>query len=948
MAEKDKNLLSSRGEEILRARREKTTTPSVNEVRVNQRISQDLSDMDKMISNTSISLDKRLEAISGIQARVDELKKLSASLASPRMYSAEKSFQSSMRTALGSRMTGEDISRYRHASSTTGSSITAASGLSTNTIEERIQQRSVELGRQDERIREAVSTLEPGQSDRAIRGMMGQRERMMRDIGINQSALQTQKKLGLDTRSQYFEAADITQKMRSTQFEKDIREDVRAGKGGSASDAQAQLDVASRKLIVTFEKFDAAIKAGTKDADELAKEFNKVKEEVDKSNIQLDEHRRSGGGGRGSLISAIGGGLENLGTGVQAGGAMYRQWGIQREMDTSRLQTGFLNIANQRFQDSQAAAGGDMSAVLRIQRGSYGKAFGFAGEMAGKEVNASKAEMIGGATSTIGSMLKGGVAGAAGGAMLGSVVPGLGTGVGAVLGGIGGVISAGASGVTQTSGRIAELQSGAVQASMYQQAFATKMAEDTARQAMDAAVLQRSMDFTRGSWKSSSGSGSSRSGINDRTRGVEFQRLMANSYALSQEDVLGLTQAGIGSLGKQFRTSDIGRAGAFSNAGMGSPEQYMAMRGQISKAGGSDRDMETILRNAVASGMDSSKNIADMTNTMTRIASSSSAGGVSTLGGAAARVASTVEALKMSGVPENMRADSAAKIGDQYSGILNQRKVDIPSLVQSAALFNKLGLRSGTLAGEAAAKMKPEQIQALLTKLQDPSTTDEQKRKAIDDAGQGTWKGLADDLKSAPEKLKTLSGIARQKVVSDITQAYAYGSKEGALLNKAALSPESLTEAEKKEANKIYAATGAARFGVPNEKLDATIAYGDLNNVASLGKMTGSPKDVGFQADQAGALGGVTEYAAGLKLINNNFTEILATMKNEATNLDPEKFKDIFKASTGPLDDSVAKLARTVEALNLKLQGKNDDASKMLRDNANTDQDGTFPGRSVR
>ena len=927
MANKDKNLLSSRGEEILRACREKTSTPSVGEIRVNQRIAQDLSDMDKVISNASVSLDKRLEAISGIQARVDELKKLSASLADPRIYSAEKAFKSSMRTTLGSRASGEDIARYQYSSTATGPSVAIASSLPTGAIEERIQHRGIELSRQDERIREAVSSLEPGQSDRHIRGMMAQRERMMRDIGVSQSALQTQKKLGLDTRSQYLEAFDVTQKIRGTQFEKDVREEVRAGKSGSASDVQAQLDAASRKLIITFEKFDAAIKAGTKDADDLAKEFKQVSEEVDKHQIQLDEHRRSGGGGRGSLISAIGGGLETLGTGVQAGGAIYRQWAVQREMDTSRLQTGFLNIANQRFQDSQAAASGDMGAVLRLQRGSYGKAFSFASEMSNKEVGASKAEMIGGATSTIGSMLKGGAAGAAGGAFIGGPA-------GAILGGVGGVIAGGASGLTQASGRAAELQSGAIQAAMYQQAFATKMAEETARQAMDAAVLQRTMDFTRGSWKGTAGAGIGRGGILGDVRGVGFQQGMANNFALSQEDILGLTQAGIGSLGKQFRTSDIGQAGRISKAGMLSPEQYMSMRGQISQAGGTERDMETILRNAVASGMDSSKNIADMTRTMTSIASLSSAGGVSTFGGAAARVSATVEALALSGVPENMRAGVAANIGNSYTQTLNQRRVDIPSLVQSAQMFNKLGLRAGTLEGEAAAKMKPEQIQQLLNTLQDPNATEEQKQRAIRESGQGLWKGLTSDLKRAPEKLKILGGIAQQKVITDKTQAFAYGSGYADLLNKATVSPETLTEDEKKRASAVFAATGMAKTGVA-ENFEATVAYGDLNKTAMAGKIPTNINDAGFGAEKAGAMKGVTKYAAGLELVNGNLNKIVETMQQEAIKLNPKEFQEVIKASAGHLDESVGKLARTVDALNLKLQGKNDEASRMLRENVN-------------
>jgi hypothetical protein len=314
---------------------------------------------------------------------------------------------------------------------------------------------------------------------------------------------------------------------------------------------------------------------------------------------------------------------------------------------------------------------------------------------------------------------------------------------------------------------------------------------------------------------------------------------------------------------------------------------------------------------------------------MSGVAARTSAGGVSTFGGAAAATARSIEALTSAGVDKNLAASAAGLAAGTSDAILRQRNIDIPSIVQSAQMMEKFGLKPGTVAGEAASKLQAPQAEALLKVLQNPSTSTDQKQKAIDEAGQGLW--LKGDDKDAAQKIKDLSKINLKKVYAEKYQAFGWSKDDYNLMMKNIDKPDSLSGTEKSRVESFTRAADQALRGF-TESHTAYSAYGDVGKRArekNPSKYTGpvNPNDAGFSMDSAGAQGDITQYAAGLKDMNQNLAGIIKTMENEAANLDPKKFAEIVNGSAGTLDQSVARLAKTVDALNLKLQGDNKGSS---------------------
>jgi hypothetical protein len=151
------------------------------------------------------------------------------------------------------------------------------------------------------------------------------------------------------------------------------------------------------------------------------------------------------------------------------------------------------------------------------------------------------------------------------------------------------------------------------------------------------------------------------------------------------------------------------------------------------------------------------------------------------------------------------------------------------------------------------------------------------------------------------------------------------------------LGDPNLSEEDKKRADTEFRSITQAIYGRP-ESFEAFAAFGNLDVEAKKRDYSGktgrkelvTPEDAAFEAQQAGALAGVTEYAEGLKSVNGNLHEITSAMKAQAEVLKPENFKSLVDSSAN-LDTSVQNLAKVVDALALQAQGRNRDAQDLLR-----------------
>lgn len=840
-----------------------------------------------------------------------------------RQKSTHKSFQSSMFTATRRGSMHEQINVQRHATSF-GDAYQMAYGVSgVGVLEGQVLKERDLVERKRAALQEATAGLQPGDSTKKIERYARNLDISVASLGKKEAALDVQRREGIDTRGVLAQTQEVAERARGRISQEQIRADIKSG-AVTGSDIEARLAKSSQALIEAQEAFAKALKTGEGNIAELGEAAVRAAGDTQELEAQHQELKSQGLSGFGG--SKLGRGLATAakvaqvgGDVVSAGASMYSQWAIGRDMDTSNLRGRLMGVANQRFDDARAASQGDMASLMRLGR--YAESAHFGTTISGKAEGAAVAGAVGSGLSTVGSATTGGLAGGVAGGPWGALA---------------GFLSGAASGTAQTSGQIAKIQSGAVGAEAFLDAEGTKRQELTAMDYQTAAVKQVAMDHTRNSWRAAAGAGSSMGGILKTTRDSGFLADMALTHGLNLDQVNNLTQAGVGALGKQFRTGDMGAAGTAYRSGiLSSPEQYMQLRGEISQTGGGKGDLEKILKAAVASGMDSSKNVMEMVRSMGDLSAASSVGGYSTFGGTSTRVMATIGALKEAGVAENMRTGAAANIVSRQDDIARNRGNTVADFMMSYDMIGR-GFKPGTLAGEATATMTASEAQELMSILEG-SGSEKEKNTQI---GKRGFKGLIG--KTAEETRNNIRGQARSSLKKSIIAEapnWSFGGKtaeEGKFLLDTVLKDfdgQDISEEDYNKADSIFAEAQRVS-GKPVTSLKAWTAAGGLKN-PKLGQIpdssgkTGKTADVSVGADAAAAYGQLTMYNKGLEAVNGNLGEIVTSMAKAAQTLDPEMFKPLRDSSKN-LDASVSNLVIAVNALNLKIQGDDTGSKKEL------------------
>lgn len=368
---KDRGMMSGRGSDLLRARSERMSNKSVQEIRVLERIQQNLNEIDKIGANLSGEFDKKLAEITQLSARTDELKRVVAQIERGRMHGADKAFQGGLRTTLGAASTSSDIAAATRSSGNLGPAINLAHGQSTSYLEDSVARGKALIYRQTERIRDTASNIEGNEGQFSTQ--IAVRDRLIQQVGQSQAALAAQKRLGLDTGSQYYRAVDIADRVKQDQERLGIRAGVAEGAYGNRRQAEEQLDAVSRRLITTFEALDGAMKSGAVEAGELAKQFNHTEKEYKKQKAVVDEMKSSGGGGGMSGMQMAGTTLTNVGVLMQSAAQISRHIGITSELAQTQNRIGFAGMVNQRFSNAYDASQGDASALRRVLTDQYGR-----------------------------------------------------------------------------------------------------------------------------------------------------------------------------------------------------------------------------------------------------------------------------------------------------------------------------------------------------------------------------------------------------------------------------------------------------------------------------------------------------------------------------------------------------------------------------------------------
>jgi hypothetical protein len=218
-------------------------------------------------------------------------------------------------------------------------------------------------------------------------------------------------------------------------------------------------------------------------------------------------------------------------------------------------------------------------------------------------------------------------------------------------------------------------------------ARASIKALDTATNEVGDASMQKFIDFNMKMGRSLIGAGS-KGGYDS----VNKQAETLAGYGISPDQAASLFGQGSAQIGSNFLRNPgmLSAAGKAQSVGIMSAESYLGNVGTLTQAGGGQKDMEAILANAVARGMDNAKSISAMVGSITSLASSSAANGVGAVSGNAQLFMSRLDMSKGNGLSDELRQAAAAKDVQDLGSLTSSGKLTVQSMVEQSYLRTQL------------------------------------------------------------------------------------------------------------------------------------------------------------------------------------------------------------------------------------------------------------------
>ena len=412
---------------------------------------------------------------------------------------------------------------------------------------------------------------------------------------------------------------------------KAIQKDVASGKFDRTeeekklTDSGTKLAESIKKLSDAFKDFDASSESSVKTLSDAEKEFEKITNQYDKQAKIVKEIDAQGGGGQSGTRTAIG-----VATSVLD---VARNQFVTSNIAQNNMRAAYAGAVNDNFSDQLAAGRGDASALRRL------------GDNDRVNENFKVYKTISG-TIEAGMVVAGGADVVAGALNADSAInPGKAASDAAVKG----------ANVLKGATNLAKgLPQGA-------DAFAGRQSEinlqNEANKIQDL-MHQTFNDFAFGMGTSLVGAGSA--GGYGAVRG-QLKGLAQEGVAPDQAAKLfaqGSAQIGTSFLADPTRT--MSAAAKAQGAGIMSAGQYVGDVAHLAGAGGGQKDMENIMANAVARGVDNAKSIAGMVASITSLSSAAASQGISSTAGNAQLFMSRMDNMKGTGMSEEMKQAAAA------------------------------------------------------------------------------------------------------------------------------------------------------------------------------------------------------------------------------------------------------------------------------------------------
>jgi hypothetical protein len=369
-------------------------------------------------------------------------------------------------------------------------------------------------------------------------------------------------------------------------------------------------------------------------------------------------------------------------------------------------------------------------------------------------------------------------------------------------------------------------------------------------------VSQEYVDTMHGIGMASRGAGGTRGMLDKQFMNSKAVTDLAG-LGIGADQIPGLIQSGIGNLGGSFKgMQSVARAGQLQQAGYLSTDQYMSMSGQLAGAGAKgEAGLEKILREAVAAGMDSSKQIQQLVDVNLQAASAYAASGGPGAGGASDMISAAVQALKGSDIDVNQRANVAANAAAKVNQMSGDSGFNLYTVMEQGDLRKKFGGLKGAdpLFFSNLAKLDMSQTREMADIYNSLSPEERQK-----DARLAALRTYSGDMANPNELLDSKVGKTVNQTVTSIGDARTKGILENIIskkkgyseLNKEEIGVLSVVSSNAGQRPEAFLATligGKPEQQSPNagpsnaaEKLTITGAQTTAKNIAVGEKQVGS------------------------------------------------------------------------------------------------------------
>jgi hypothetical protein len=686
---------------------------------------------------------------------------------------------------------------------------------------------------------------------------------------VANAAISLQRELGIDEKSIQRRSRSI-----SSVIDKEERQEnaILRVQSGQTRNLQEELNI-YRNLREELKKTTKEIESlGDTSVDLRNKQEDQIKAVEDQKELIRQMQKQGAGGGGGGFV----GRLEAFGRGASVASGLASYALVESEIEQTRVRAGLAAVMNQRFFDQKEALSGNMTSLLMSSSG-INDIILKRGEYLGSVKTGTAAVDTGGRIATTAASIASGK---------------FADGINEMSSAAKGAIDLG-KGISTGEVRIAGV------------AAARQLNQEQIR--IRAESLQEFYNDRMAAYQASVGAGSLSSTLMSEMTNPEMASRIGFIDLNRQKR---LFSTGVSQVGRAFtqdpnqRASIIESAAAAERTGMMRAEQYMSNLGQITAAGGSKKDLEDIMANAVARGVSDAASIEKMVDSITNLSESINQGrGVGGAGAAARALQFGLDTYKGTNIDERQRIQGAMYGAQALQAMTSGADMDLGSLSQIGFLSKELPGLSG-MPLQNVIKLGVGGASNVLQMMKDPNVaSNKDTRRKIQDLGltsvfyDNNGKLTKDSLKKAEaimqsELLSTGAGVGVSATAEQYEEYMEY------LKNPSKKRFESLSGGLRD----VLAGRGITQAGVEsftNELAGKSPSASGVNQ--PFGDFKEAQDSLKMQTEAS---------AKYMNSFGNNLKEVTDRMKSVLKDFDPEK--------------SFSQTQQTVEKMNLDTKGFSD------------------------